>query len=95
MLNTSYAAVISDFLQLVVAAEIVANVMEVDLPVSQRLGIFDQQRDGDRRAAATTKYLAPFFPRGFATRALVAAQMKHIEARELISQALTHAVGRR
>ncbi|MDT4858645.1 hypothetical protein FQZ97_931240 [compost metagenome] len=92
LLDTCNTAKACDFLQLFLTAEIVTNVMEIDLATGLCVRVLNQQGDGNRSAAAAAKYLATFLAGGFATGALVAAQMEHIEAGELIDQALAQTI---
>ena len=67
------------FLKLLLSGQIVADVMEVDLPLLLCLRILDQQRNGDGCATSASKNLSSFLLRSFSRSSLIPAQMKHIE----------------
>ena len=94
ILDSLDAPIARDLFQLLFTGQIVTNVMEVHLPRCGRLRILDQQRDGDRRTAATSKNLSPFSTGSFSRSALIPPQVKHMHAGELLCQTAAHAVRR-
>ena len=80
--------------QLLFAGKVVADVVEEDAPLLRGVGVLDQEGDGDGRAAAFAKDLATLFAGDFARGALVAPQVKDVEAAVLLRQALAEAATR-
>src|SRR5690606_12391990 len=79
-------------LQLFLAAQVVADILEMNLTVLSGLRVFDQQRDSNGCTAAAAEDLAALLPRCFARGALIAAQMEHVKAGKLLGQTLAEAV---
>ena len=60
---TYQTAKIGDFFQLFFAAEVVANIVKQNSAMIVRVGVFYQQRDGNRGTAAAIKNLPTFLAR--------------------------------
>ncbi len=82
--DASDASKTGDSLKLLVTAEVVADVMEVDSATLRRLRVLDQQRDGDRRTTPAAEDLSSFLPRRLTTRPLITSQVGDVQARELV-----------
>src|SRR5690606_12356572 len=92
LLDPSHACVVSDLLQLFFLAEIVANVMEINLAVLFSGRILDQQRDGNGRTTAYAEYVVFLLASLLARSACVTAQMKYVYDGKLISQAFAQTI---
>ena len=85
-----------EFLQpfeLLLARKVVANVAEKDGPALRGLWVLHQKRDRHRRTASAAEDFPSLLPRLLARGALVASQVEHVEAAELLGEALAQTVG--
>lgn len=73
--------------------QVVADVVEVDFAVFLRVGVFDEEGNGDGRTGALAENIVLFLAAKFAGGAGVAAQVEDPDGREFVGEALAEAVG--
>ena len=78
----------ADFCQLFVSTEVVTDVVEMNLTVSDGIGILYQEENADGSTASRTKNLATFTFSALACsfQSTQSAQMENVDARELINE---------
>ena len=69
--------------------QVIANIPIVKNAVTLVRRVFDRQHDGNSRATAGVEDLAAFFARLFTGRALVTAQVVHIQVVTIINEAVS------
>ena len=73
--------------QLLLAGQVIADVLVVDLAWPLMRWVAHQHHDGHRRAGTRTENLASFLAGAFPLSSLVSPQVEHIQVGELVGQA--------